>query len=993
MTLEDFFTLTEMSNGLTAPARVQDLVSIMQKEVCVVKNAGEITRQWSAVASAIAATENKECLELFIQLDGLCFIDSWLKDAQNFVNETSDNIEELITRLLVAVERLHVDLEKSVSSGIRVTVKSLLDHESSKVQQRARALFDIWEREKNNGAVSVGCEKPQTSVDGGTRVIENVVGENGQLEPSPENVSLSGGGSGEEKCEENVSNNIMLSSRSDVGNSSGVDDTKTSDQNLEHSTVKDGHQQSPLLKPVGEDQKVESSTYHAEAISAIDTCSSASLAHGALDRQTGVPVSESVNCANHTQEGRSSEKLDSASSKPLEEKTSSSGTDAGETSDAGNGSDLQRQTDIKDEVNYRGKSPSDDASVVISEGKTLMDDSSRPTNHSRSPMVLGAKDRKYNIDRLHNSSSDHSLECPKDLGTILSKVDLINGDDKQVSDESADDSESDSEFGEPQTVSKDSGVIGKKCDIEFDYGIIDPLEVARQVAIEVEREVQSCSSEEIQESKIHEPDSPDSMSATQCQKVESSKKQVPRGMTLSTEASITNSETGPKNEKVKLESSQGTDLDANAEKGLCDFDLNLEVCSDDIDHLEDPISTCISVVSASKATAAPGMPVAPLEFEGALGWKGSASTSAFRPASPRRVPESAKAVSSGGNGSSKKQQQGWLDIDLNVAEGGNDKSAELFTVKQVPLPSALPSGESSVEASPKKSERVELDLNCASEEGEAPSDWRMEGRLFSDRNGHWSQSPSSSSSSKHLSSRNFDLNDQPSFLNNSSDLSYFKKPSQNISAFGGIKSGNPVVSIMGMKVEVKREDVPQFFPFPNGRTAENTVDLSVARSGGVLGMGPPFLYTPSPAFGYNGIAPGPPIPFSSAMYGPGGPIPYMVDSRGAPMVPQLVGSASAIPPSFAQQPFLISMAGTPVSNGVGPPRSGLDLNTGLILEGGNRDLGGLRQFFTQGQARSMDEHLRTSSQPSTSSLAGEKRKEPDGGWEPYPFKLHPPSWK
>ncbi|XP_009791517.1 uncharacterized protein [Nicotiana sylvestris] len=990
MTLEDFFTLTEMSNGLTAPARVQDLVSIMQKEVCVVKNAGEITRQWSAVASAIAATENKECLELFIQLDGLCFVDSWLKDAQNFVDETSDNVEELITRLLVAVERLHVDFEKSVSSGIRVTVKSLLDHESSKVQQRARALFDNWEREKNNDAVSVGCEIPQTIVDGGTRVIENVVRENEQSEPSPENVSLSGGGSGE-KCEENVSNNIMPSSRSDVGNSSGVDDTKTSDQNLEHSTVKDGHPLSPLLKPVGEDQKVESSTYHAETISAIDTCSSASLSHGALDRQTGVPVLESVNCSNHTQEGRSSEKLDSASSKPLEEKTSSSGTDAGDTSDAGNGSDLQRQTDIKDEVSCRGKSPSDDASVVISEGKTLMDDSSRPTNHSRSSMVLGAKDRKYNIDRLHNSSSEHSLECPKDLGAILSKVDLINGDDKQVTDESEDDSESDSEFGEPRTVSKDSGVFGKKCDIEFDYGIIDPLEVARQVAIEVEREVQSCSSEKIQESKIHEPDSADSMSAKECQKVESSKKQVLRGMALLTEASITNSEAGPKNEKVKVESSQGTDLDANAEKGQCDFDLNLEVCSDDIDHV---VSTCISVVSASKATAAPGMPVAPLEFEGALGWKGSASTSAFRPASSRRVPESAKAVFSGGsrNDSSKKQQQGWLDIDLNVAEGGNDKSAELFTVK-LPLPSALPSGESSVEASSRKSERVELDLNCASEEGEAPSDWRMEGRILSDRNGHWSPSPSSSSSSKHLSSRNFDLNDQPSFLNNSSDLSYFKKPSQNISASGGIKSANSVVSIMGMKVEVKREDVPQFFPFPNGRTAENTVDLTVARSGGVLGMGSPFLYTPSPTFGYNSIVPGPPIPFSSAMYGPGGPIPYMVDSRGAPMVPQFAGSASAIPPSFAQQPFIISMAGAPVSNGVLPPQSGLDLNTSLIFEGGNRDLGGLRQFFTQGQARSMDEHLRTSSQPSTSSLAGEKRKEPDGGWEPYPFKLHPPSWK
>ncbi|MCD9559709.1 hypothetical protein HAX54_017880 [Datura stramonium] len=988
MTLEDFFASTEMSNGLTAPGRVQELVSIMQKEACVVKDAGEITRRWSAVASTIAATENKECLELFIQLNGLCFINSWLKVAQKFFNEMSDDVEELITQLLLAVERLHVDYEKSVSSGIRVTVKCLLDHESTKVKDRARVLFDIWEGEKDDDAVSVGGEKVQTLIGDGMRVIESIVGENGQSEPSPENVSLSGG-----KCEENASNNNMLSSRSGVGNSSRVNDTKSSDQNLEYSALKDGHQKSSLLKSVCEDQKVEPPTCHGEIISAINTYSSAGLRHGALDRQTGVPVLESINYSNHTQDDRSLEKLDSASSKPLEDKISSSDADAGDASDADNESDLQRQTDIKDQVNFRGNSPSDDASAVILEGKTLMDDS-RPTNHSRSSMVLGAKDRKYNMNTLQNSSNDHSLERPQDLGTILAKGDLIAAVDKQITYESLDELENDTEFGEPQTGSEDSGVIGVKGDIELDYGIIDPLEVARQVAIEVEREVeQSCSSsEKIQESKVHEPDSPDSISAKQCQKVESSKKQVLRGMSLSTDASITNSEAGPKNEKVKLESSQGKDLDANAEKGLCDFDLNLEVCSDNIYHLKDPISTCISVVSASKAAASPGMPVAPLEFEGALGWKGSASTSAFRPASPRRTPESVEAVSSGGNDSSKEQQQGWLDIDLNIADGGNNKSAEFFTVKQVPLPSALLSGESSFDASPKKSERVELDLNCASEEGEAPSDWRREGRLFSDMNGHWSQSPSSSSSSKHLSSRNFDLNDQPSFLNNSSDLSYSKKPSKNICAAGGIKLGNSVVSIMGVKVEVKREDVPLSFPFQNGRTAENTVDLNVARSGSVLGMGSPFLYAPSPVFGFNGIAPGPHNPFSSPMYGTGGPIPYMVDSRGAPVVPQIVGSASAIPPSFAQQPFIISMAGAPVSNGVGPPRSGLDLNTGLIIDGGNRDLGGLRQFFTQGQVRSM-EHLRTSSQPSISSLVGEKRKEPEGGWEPYPFKHHPPPWK
>ena len=71
MTLEDFFTLTEMKDGLTAPSRVQELVSVMQKEKdSEVKNAADATRQWASVASTIAATENKDCLDLFIQLDG-----------------------------------------------------------------------------------------------------------------------------------------------------------------------------------------------------------------------------------------------------------------------------------------------------------------------------------------------------------------------------------------------------------------------------------------------------------------------------------------------------------------------------------------------------------------------------------------------------------------------------------------------------------------------------------------------------------------------------------------------------------------------------------------------------------------------------------------------------------------------------------------------------------------------------------------------------------
>ncbi|KAM3337854.1 dentin sialophosphoprotein [Capsicum galapagoense] len=1024
MKLEDFFTLTEMSNGLTSPSRVQELVSLMQKErESVVKNAGETTKQWSAVARTIAATENKECLELFIQLDGLSFIQSWLKDALRFGSETAEcfvdeSISHSIDYLLRAVERLHVDDKKSVSSGIWQTVKSLLGHSSSKVQERAKALFDSWDTGKDDCMVSVGTEKVQASIDDGTRDAGNLVGENGLSEPSPVE-----GGCGEEKSEEHVGNNAILSSRSDI-HQSRVGDTATSNQTLEHTHMKDAFLGSSLSNSVTEDHKVEQPTHHAEcandAIDMPNMCASIATGPGAVDEQADVPVPDSID---HIKEVRSADKFNSEVSKSLEDRTISLITDVREALDAVAGSDLQKQTDVSNESNCSGKSSLGDASVADPVEKTLADDS-RPENHYTSKIVLEGKESrncnddilqdsdKYNpehpIDSVvgradkhtsDNSEDKHTSDNSEDKHTSDNSEDKHtsdNSEDKHTSDNSEDDIENESEFQEAGKGSRDSDVFGKTSDIDFDYGIMDPLELARQVAIEVEREVQSCSSsDKIVESKVHEPGSPDSISAKQCEKrFECPNMEVSRGIAPLTEPSLDNSEARPCNGTMELESSQVVDatldLETNAEKGLCGFDLNLEVCSDDVDSPVNPISTSVSVVSASRAAAAPGVPSTPLQFEGTLGWKGSAATSAFRPASPRRIPAGEKAVSSGGNDSSSKQMQCFRGIDLNVSESGDDRAADLFPEKKVSLSSALPLGKSSPEASSRKSEMLEWDLNCASEEGEAPSDWRMEGTLLSLRNGHLSQSPSSSSSSKQPSLRNFDLNDQSSFLNDFSNLNNFKKPPQNLNASGGIKSRDSVVTIMGMKVEVNRKDsATQPFPFPNGRVAENAVEHNVARGGGVLGMGSPFQYTPLPAFGYSGIAPVPPMAFSSSMYGPSGHIPYMVDSRGAPVVPQIGGSASAMPPSFSQQPFILNMGSPPVPNGVWPSRSTLDLDTGLVLDRGNKDVVGLRPFFDQGQARPMNEPFSFSLQPSTSLSIGGKRKEPDGGWEPH----HPPPWK
>ncbi|CAA3013181.1 dentin sialophospho [Olea europaea subsp. europaea] len=160
MSLGDFFTLTEMNDGLTAPSRVRELVALLQKDRDCILIVGDATRQQSVVARTTAATENKDCLDLFVQLDGLQFIDKWLKDAKKFSNETGESfVEESISHLLQALEKLHVDDKKLVSSNICTTVRDLLGHNNSKVLDRARALLDSWENDRSCNASSMNIDR------------------------------------------------------------------------------------------------------------------------------------------------------------------------------------------------------------------------------------------------------------------------------------------------------------------------------------------------------------------------------------------------------------------------------------------------------------------------------------------------------------------------------------------------------------------------------------------------------------------------------------------------------------------------------------------------------------------------------------------------------------------------------------------------------------------------------------------------------------------
>ncbi|KAL2522320.1 uncharacterized protein Fot_26243 [Forsythia ovata] len=976
MMLEDFFTLTEMNNGLTAPVRVRELLALMEKERdYIAKNVGDAARQWSAVAKTIAATENKDCLDLFVQLDGLQLMDKWLKDAQKFSNETNDSsVEESITHLLGALEKLHVDNVKLVSWGIWTTVEDLLGHNSPKVQHRAKTLFDSWKKDRDDGASSQNVKIVGESLDGGMRVSADIKRDFGQKESSFGDAPLPRESFSEGKHQELTRDDPLPSTSFDALQTNKVEDALASERTLGQSTLSDiplDHVVSPSFSKAANEiicGEVDPPLCISKGSASSESCSFTVQRKDMGDGQTDFHESEFACEVKQTPNINSSpEKLGTIEESKLLEDGAyppRSGSAIGLNSVLE--ASLQKLADASDRDSRQKGFSFDDGKTIDSEGGAV--DDGGCANQQRS---LSAFKIKEGSD-CKSDDDERSWENLKNSRTFVLRIEDTGGIDKldqHVTGQSDDDLANDYNFVKRE-IDRDPDKIDKKSKSELDYGIVDPLELARQVAIEVEREVyfrehSFSSPEKVREDEIQQPDSPDTVSRIQSHALEVPHKEEETEPAQSAEASPIQEESGldadEKNGTQDMETSLVTEVapeEVNTEKGLCNFDLNLEVCSEDTYCAGNQNSIPVSIVSASRVAGNPGLPVTPLQFEGNLGWKGSAATSVFRPASPRHIHEGDKG----------KQPQGCFDIDLNVAESEDDRG-NLLPVKQGPVYSTLPSMESLAEAS-SISEHLELDLNRASEDGDVPSDWRTEGQIFPHRNGHHSQSHPSSSSSKQPSLRNFDLNDQPAFLNNWLDHSYFRKSPNN----------SNVISIMGTKVEVKHKDfVPEALPLPNGRTPELALDINLGRSGSVPGTGS-VLYDVPTVYSYNGHAPSPAMPFTSTMYGPGGPIPYMVDSRGAHVVPQIVGSASALQPSF------LTMAGSTASNGVWPSRSSLDLNSVLTLEGGSRDPAGLGPFFSTGQSSS-------NSQPSISSVGG-KRKEPDTGWEDKPpFKHHTPPWK
>ncbi|XP_042508536.1 uncharacterized protein LOC122084384 [Macadamia integrifolia] len=1015
MKLEDFFTLTEIKDGLTALARVEELVSIMQEEKdSVLKNVREAGRQWSTVASTLTATESKDCLDRFVQLDGLRFLDRWLQEVHKCSDEMNDSFaEESVTSLLAAIEKLPKDKERLISSGISVTLKDLFGHKNTRIQDRARALFEGWNQVRDEDADHQDIEKGGACLEAEVTASAKGTAESGCPEQSDTVSPLIGSGDEDKHLIEPSGGEFQHSQNSIGSHSRSVEDAKFHVSANQHTSLIPSNQVDQdgfrVYALEGQSSAEESSLHPAEKTACTGTCSSPVM----LKVNTEGKSSDILDLKDTTEDGkeRVGEKGSQDISGREESESDSVSTSLGPKCILSTANHLQSVTE-----------PTAEETLVSEVKGVSVDDGLVKHSGSTEDFKTTGQGDECLSNSLQDLPSDrHTLRKAESLETSFCRIEDVRevSNVKYLAGESSSKVCRREEMAIPADVpklkrdTKTSGKIEKReSEMELEYGMDDALELARQVAKEVEREVVdnrepfcSSSSEKNSEGGVIQPDSPDSINDEQDQLMTGPLHNVPTERNLSSVASspkedenLTSSkdvDTKPEKRMQDVESSQVTEAAqepaGNSGRSPYGFDLNEDVCSEEMASPPTPNSAPIAVAT-TKAAAATTIPAAPLHFEGTLGWKGSAVTSAFRPPAPRKTPDGEKTLSVEGSSHSSKYRQDVLDIDLNVDGADDDAVTDLALAKHNPESSSLPSGESSVEVSSRRAERLKLDLNRSGDNEDAPlSDSRTEGQFHHHhRNGHRSPSPASSSSSRQPLVRNIDLNDSSYFFDDTYDQRRLgKSPCEDMNGHGGFKVDDRFISIMGKRVDVNLKDcIPQTCSFiPNGQIGESLMETGMTRSGGGVMASPAIAQTASPSrlFGYSGMTAGSSISVTPAVYGPGD-IPYMVDSRGAPVLLQIMGSPATDPSSYARGSFYTSMTSMPSGlNGVGPSQSGFDLNSGVMMVEGSesRESGGLRELFVQGQGGSVEEQMRSASL-ALNSRVGIRRREPEGGLESYP---------
>jgi hypothetical protein len=445
-----------------------------------------------------------------------------------------------------------------------------------------------------------------------------------------------------------------------------------------------------------------------------------------------------------------------------------------------------------------------------------------------------------------------------------------------------------------------------------------------------------------------------------------------------------------------------------------------------------PVSSVSSSLPASITVAAPAKgPFVPpddlLKSKGELGWKGSAATSAFRPAEPRKAPEMPQvtAIIPFPDATAGKQSRLPLDIDLNVPDERILEDLASRSSAPDPGSSSVPTNNLEIaregltgSESVRGSGGLDLDLNQVDDASDIGNYLtgnirRVDVPLLPVK------SPSGSALNGAMSGcRDFDLNNGPVADEVCAEPSLFGQharsslPSQ--PPFSGLRMNNT--------------EMVNFSPwFPSGSTYSAVAIPSIMPDRGeqpfpiVATGGPQRMLGPtggSSPFSPDGFR-GPVLSSSPAVSFPSGPFPYPVFPFGASFpVPsatfsggstaymdsssagkgcfpairtQFLGPTGAVS-SHYPRPYVVSFPDGSSNSSAESSRKwgrqGLDLNAGpggLDVEGRDETSLPARPLSVSSSQALADEHARM--YPVAGGVF--KRKEPEGGWEGY----KQPSWK
>ncbi|XP_050257136.1 uncharacterized protein LOC126702478 [Quercus robur] len=510
-----------------------------------------------------------------------------------------------------------------------------------------------------------------------------------------------------------------------------------------------------------------------------------------------------------------------------------------------------------------------------------------------------------------------------------------------------------------------------------------------------------------------------------------------------TEAVDTEESKSTNADATSMPAARASDMDAKVE-----FDLNegftvdegkfgepnslpAPACSSTV-RLVSPLPFLVSSVSSglpasiTVAAAAKGPFVPPddlLKSKGELGWKGSAATSAFRPAEPRKAPEMPQGTANAPlpDAAAGKQSRPALDIDLNIPDERALEDLASRISAQEPGSSSVPTNNHDVArdgmicSEPVRgSGGLDLDLNRVDDASDMGN--------FSISNGRRMDIPLAQVKSQSGGAlngavsgrRDFDLNNgplvdevcaEPSPFSLHSRSGFSSQPSVSGLRMNNTEIGNfspwftsgsnyPAVPIMPDRGDQSFPIVASGAP-PRmlGTTGGGSPFSPDVFRGQVLSSSPAVPFSSS-TFPYPVFPFGTPFPLSSAAF-PGGSTTYMDSSSGGkvcfPAVrPQFLGPAGTVSSHFPK-PYVVSFPDANNSSAESSRkwgRQGLDLNAGpggLDLEARDETCLPPRQLSVSSSQSIADDQARMY------QVAGGllKRKEPEGGWDGY----KQPSWQ